>query len=65
MYIKKFHKNTGCAREMYTNFLNIAHELKGRGLKTKHMWIGYMIKFIIRATWVSKSFHQKHYTQSC
>jgi hypothetical protein len=31
-------------------------------MKTKHIWVGYMIKFVICATWVSKSFHQKHYT---
>jgi hypothetical protein len=44
---------------------NIAHELKGRGMKTKGIWLGYMIKFIIRATWVSKSFHLKRHTHSC
>jgi hypothetical protein len=40
-------------------YCNIAHELKGAGMKTKHIWVGYMIKFIIHATWVSKSFHLK------
>jgi hypothetical protein len=51
--------------EMYTILLNIAHEPKGIGMKTKRIWVGYMIKFVIRATWVSKSFHLKRYTHSC
>jgi hypothetical protein len=25
---------------------NIAHELKGIGMKTKRIWVGYMIKFL-------------------
>jgi hypothetical protein len=45
-------------------YCNIAHEPKGRGMKTKHISVGYM-KFIIRATLVSKSFHLKRYTHSC
>jgi hypothetical protein len=36
-------------------YYNIAHKQKGRGMKTKRIWVGYMIKFIIRA----KSFHLK------
>jgi hypothetical protein len=44
---------------------NIAHEPKDRGMKTKRIWVGCKIKFIIRATWVSKSFHLKRYTHSC
>jgi hypothetical protein len=45
-----------------TFYCNIAHEPKGRGINTK-FWVRYMIKFIIRATWVSKSFHLKRCTK--
>jgi hypothetical protein len=46
-------------------YYNITLELDGTGMKTKRMWVGYMIKFVIRATSVSKSFHLKRYTHSC
>jgi hypothetical protein len=39
-------------------YCNTAHKLKGTGIKTKRILIDYMIKFIIRATRVSKSFHR-------
>jgi hypothetical protein len=34
-------------------------------MKTKRIWVGYVIKFVNRATWVSKSFHLKRCTHSC
>jgi hypothetical protein len=46
-------------------YCNIAHEQKGRGMKNKLIWVSYMIKFIIRATWVSKYFRLKRWTHSC
>jgi hypothetical protein len=27
-------------------YCNITHELKGTGMKTKRIWVGYMIKFL-------------------
>jgi hypothetical protein len=27
-------------------YCNVAHELKGRGMKTKRIWADYMIKFV-------------------
>jgi hypothetical protein len=50
---------------MYTNLVQHAHEMEERRMETKRIWLGYMIKFIIRATWVSKLFHLKRYTHSC
>jgi hypothetical protein len=46
-------------------YCDIVHELKSRGMKTKHILVGYMIKFIIRATWVSISFHLNCCTHIC
>jgi hypothetical protein len=46
-------------------YYNIAHESKGRGIKIKRISEGYMIKFVIRATRVSKSFHVKRHTHNC
>jgi hypothetical protein len=44
---------------------NISHDPKGRGMKTKRVSVGYMIKFLIRATWVSKYFNLKCYINRC
>jgi hypothetical protein len=52
-------------KEYIPLYCGIVHEPKGRGMKTKRIWVGYMIKFINCATWVSKSFHLKRYTYSC
>jgi hypothetical protein len=46
-------------------YCHIAHEPKGRGVKTKRIWEAYMMKFTIRTTRVSKSLHLKRYTRSC
>jgi hypothetical protein len=40
---------------------NIDHELKCIRMKTRRIWVGYMIKLIIPVTWVSKLFHLKRY----
>jgi hypothetical protein len=33
-------------------YCNVAYKLKGKGLKTKRIWIGYKIKFVSHATWI-------------
>jgi hypothetical protein len=33
-------------------YCEIAHELKDTEMKTTRSWVGYVIKFIIHATWV-------------
>jgi hypothetical protein len=48
----------------YIFYYNVVYELKYTGLKTKHMWVGYMIKFVILITWLSKSLHLKRYNHS-
>lgn len=45
-------------------YCNTAHELKGTVMKTKSIWVGYVIKFIIHATWASKWLHMKEYIDS-
>jgi hypothetical protein len=40
---------------MYKFHYNIDRKLKGAEMKTKHICVGYMVTFIIRATCVSNS----------
>lgn len=43
-------------------YSNIAHEQEGRVMKTKHIWVGDMIKFMICATLIYKYFYLERYT---
>jgi hypothetical protein len=46
-------------------YYNAANKLRGMGIQTKCVSIGYTIKFIICAPLGSQSFHLKNYTHSC
>jgi len=43
---------------------NISYRLKDIGMKSKQSWLGYMFKFVIRATWVNKSCQSQRFIYS-
>jgi hypothetical protein len=45
-----FHQIQSVHMKCVPFYCNTAYELKGRGMKIERIWLGCMIKFIIRAT---------------